>query len=44
MNDDALENLTQRWEELRLAELRSLCDLGQAPDVGEIAVDAAGAR
>jgi hypothetical protein len=37
MNDDGLDKLAQRCDELGLVEFRSPCgDLGQAPDVGEI--------
>jgi hypothetical protein len=40
MNDDGLDQLAQRCDELGLVEFRSLCrDLGEAPDVGEIALD-----
>jgi hypothetical protein len=40
MNDDGLDRLAQRCDELGLVEFRSLCgDLGQAPNVGEIALD-----
>jgi len=39
MNDDGLYQLAQRCDELGLVEFRSLCgNLGQAPDVGEIAL------
>jgi hypothetical protein len=40
MNDDSLDQLAQRCDELALVEFRSLCrDLGQAPDVGFGLVD-----
>ncbi|HLG84600.1 MAG TPA: hypothetical protein VKY22_26635 [Bradyrhizobium sp.] len=40
MNDDFLDQLAQRCDEHGLIEFRGLCsDLGQALDVGEIALD-----
>ncbi|WP_246799413.1 hypothetical protein [Bradyrhizobium sp. CCBAU 51753] len=40
MNDDSLDQLAQCGDELGLVEFRGLCgDVGQAPDVGEIALN-----
>ena len=40
MNDDGLDQLAQRCDEVGLVEFRSLCgDPGQAPNVGETALD-----